>query len=88
MVQFICLRDKRMKTIMKNGIYIDKSLKGVVKPLKSGGNYSRDSDGNILKVTAHKAHINHKKWAKNAGFLGLKNYFVNDCGEYWTVSAC
>lgn len=64
-----------MQTIMKNGVYIDKNFKGIAKPLKSGGNYSRDGDGNILKMTAYKAHINHKKWAKNAGFLGLKKFF-------------
>lgn len=77
-----------MKTIMKNGVYVDQNLKGVKKPLKSGGDYSRDGNGNILKTTAYKAHSNHKKWSKSAGFLGLKNYYVNDCGEYWTVSAC
>ena len=73
---------------MKNGIYIDKSFKGEKKPLKSGGDYSRDGNGNIIKMTAGKAHRSHKKWAKNAGFFGLKSYFVNDCGEYWTTSAC
>ena len=77
-----------MKTIMKNGVYLNQETKGVKKPLRSGGDYSRDGNGNILLFTAYQAHVNHKKWTKSAGMLGLKSFFVNDCGEYWTTSAC
>lgn len=58
------------------------------KPYKSGGDFARDGNGNILKFTKAQVLARYKKNCKDFGWLGLNRFYVNDQGEYWTTSAC
>lgn len=57
------------------------------KPYKSGGDFARDGNGNVLKLSKREVLTRFKRMCKNQGWCGLKNYYVNDFGTYWTTSA-
>ena len=57
------------------------------KPWKSGGDFVQDSNGNKILLTKTQVMKRFKKTCKNYGWCGLKNFYVNDMGDYWTTSA-
>ena len=57
------------------------------KPYKSGGDFAQDGNGNNLMLTKVQVMRRIKKTCKNYGWHGLKNFYVNDMGDYWTTSA-
>jgi len=42
------------------------------KPYKSGGDFARDGNGNILKLSKREVLIRFKRMCKNQGWYGLK----------------
>lgn len=57
------------------------------KPWKSGGDFVQDGNGNKVLLTETQVMKRFKKTCKNYGWCGLKNFYVNDMGDYWTTSA-
>lgn len=60
----------------------------IKKAYKSGGDFSKDGNGNKIMFTKSQVLKRYKEMCKNHGWHGLTKYYVNDCGEYWTTSAC
>lgn len=58
------------------------------KPYKSGGDFARDGNGNVLMLTRTQVMKRFKKTCNNFGWSGMKKFYVNDYGNYWTTSAC
>lgn len=58
------------------------------KPYKSGGDFSRDGNGNKILFTKRQVMARHKKMCRQFGWNGLTKFYVNDFGDYWTASAC
>lgn len=58
------------------------------KPYKSGGDFVRDGNGNIVNMTKAQVMKRFKTMCKRGGWVGLTRYYVNDYGDYWTASAC
>ena len=58
------------------------------KPFKSGGDFVRDGNGNVINLTKAQVLSRYKKTCKNFGWHGMKRFYVNDYGDYWTASAC
>ena len=58
------------------------------KPFKSGGDFVRDGNGNVLKFTKAQVMKMFRASCKSGGWVGLTRYYVNDYGDYWTASAC
>lgn len=57
------------------------------KPWKSGGDFVQDGNGNKVLLTKTQVMKRFKKTCKNYGWCGLKKFYVNDMGDYWTTSA-
>ena len=57
------------------------------KTWKSGGDFVQDGNGNKVLLTKTQVMKRFKKTCKNYGWCGLKNFYVNDMGDYWTTSA-
>ena len=58
------------------------------KPYKSGGDFSRDGNGNKILLTKAQVMKRYKKMCNAHGWHGLTKFYVNDFGDYWTTSAC
>lgn len=58
------------------------------KAYKAGGAVVTDGNGNILKFTKSQVLKRIKAVQKRLGLSEyITDYFVTDCGEYWTASA-
>lgn len=58
------------------------------KQYKSGGDFVRDGNGNVITLTKSQVMKRFKAMCRRGGWVGLTKYYVNDYGDYWTASAC